>query len=43
MVLIHMWFLYTDSIAWEVYTWGLIKCGLYKRVVFIYRWSLEQV
>ncbi len=28
---------------WKVYTWGPIKCGLYKQVVFIYRWSLEQV
>ncbi len=28
-------------IAWNVYTWGPIKCGLCKQVVFIYRWSSE--
>ncbi len=27
----------------EVYTWEPVKFGLYKEVVFIYRWSLEQV
>ncbi len=30
------------SIAWKVYTWWSVKC-LYKQVVFIYRWSFEQV
>ncbi len=43
MVLIHRWSLYTGSIAWKVYLWGLVKCGLCKQVVFICRWSLEQV
>ncbi len=43
VVLIHRWSLYADSIAWKVYPWGPVKCGLYKQVVFIYRWSLEQV
>ncbi len=43
MVLIHRWSLYTGSISWTVYTSGLLKCGLYKQVVFICRWSLEQV
>ncbi len=43
MVLIHRWSLYAGSIAWKVYLWVLVKCGLYKQVVFIYRWSLEQV
>ncbi len=40
---IHRWSLYTGSITWKVYTGGPTKCGLYKEVVFIYRWSLEQV
>ncbi len=35
--------LYAGSTTWKVYPWGLVKCGLYKQVVFIYRWSLEQV
>ncbi len=26
-----------------IYPWGPVKCGLYKQLVFIYRWSLEQV
>ncbi len=43
VVLIHRWSLYARSIVWKVYTWGPVKCGLYKQVVFIYRWSLEQV
>ncbi len=42
-VLIHRWSLYTGSITWEVYPCWPVKCGLYKQVVFIYRWSLEQV
>ena len=28
------------SIAWRVYLLGPVKCGLYKQVVFMYRWSL---
>ena len=43
VVLIHKWSLYADSIAWKVYTWGSVQCGLYKAGVFIYRWSFEQV
>ena len=43
VVLIHMWSLYAGSTVQKVYTWGPVKCGLYKQVVFIYRWSLEQV
>ncbi len=43
MVLMHRWSLYTGSITLKVYPCGLVKCGLYKHVVFIYRWSLEQV
>ncbi len=43
VVLIHRWFLYAGSMTWKVYAWGPVKCGLYKQVVFIYRWSLEQV
>ncbi len=27
----------------ESIPWGPIQCGLYKQVVFIYRWSLQQV
>ena len=34
IVLIHRWSLYTGSITWTVYTWGLLTCGLYKQVVF---------
>ncbi len=33
MVVIHRWSLYAAAIAWEVYTWGPVKCGLYKQVV----------
>ncbi len=40
-ILIHRWSLYAGSITWKVYPWGPVKCGLYKQVVFIYRWSLE--
>ncbi len=43
VVLIHRWSLYAGSITWKGYTWGPVNCGLYKQVVFIYRWSLEQV
>ncbi len=43
VVLIHRWALYAGSIAWKIYPRGPAKCGLYKQVVFIYRWSLEQV
>ena len=43
MVLIHRWSLYAGSIAWDVYNWGPVKCGLYKQVVLIYRWALQQV
>ncbi len=32
MVLIHRWSLYAGSIAWELYTWGPVKYGLYKTV-----------
>ena len=28
---------------YKLYPWGPIKCGLYKQVVFIYRWSVEEV
>ncbi len=42
VVLIHRWSLYAGSITWKEYTWGPVICGLYKQVVFIYRWSLEQ-
>ncbi len=37
------WSLYAGSITWKVYPWRPAKCGLYKQVVFIYRWSWEQV
>ena len=43
VVPIHRWSLYAGSIAWKIYTWGPVKCGLYKQVVFVCRWSLEQV
>ncbi len=43
VVLIHRWSLYAGSIAWKVYAGGHINCGLYKQMIFIYRWSLEQV
>ncbi len=35
--LIHM--VVIGSITGKVYPWDPIKCGLYKQVVFIYRWS----
>ncbi len=31
------------SNSMEYIHWGPVKCGLYKQVVFVYRWSLEQV
>ncbi len=43
VVLIHRWSLYAGSIAWKVYSWGTVKCGLCKHVVFMYMWTLEQV
>ena len=45
MVLIHRWSLYVGLITWKIYryTWGPVKCCIYQQVVFIYRWSLEQV
>ncbi len=43
VVLIYRWSLYAGSIAWKLYTWGTVKGGLYKQVVFLFRWSLEQV
>ncbi len=30
------------SIPWKVYTLGPEICHLYKQLVFIYRWALEQ-
>ncbi len=38
---VHRWSLYTDSITWKLYFWGPVKCGLYKQLIFIYRWSLR--
>ncbi len=43
VVLIRRWSLYAGSIPWKVYPWGPVICGLYKQVVLISRWSLEQV
>ncbi len=43
MALIHKWSLYLGSLILEVYPWGPVKCGLYKQVVIMHRWSLEQV
>ncbi len=43
VVLIHGWSLYASWIIWKVYTWGPVKCGFYKQVVFKYRWPLELV
>ncbi len=52
VVLMHRWSLYAGSITWKLYIAllirttfysGPVKCGPYKQVVFIYRWSLEQV
>ncbi len=34
VVFIHRGSLYAGSIAWKIYTWGTVKCGLYKQVVF---------
>ncbi len=34
MVLIHRWSLYAGSIAWKLYSCGLVKRSLYKQVVF---------
>ncbi len=28
-----VWSLYTGSIAWNVYLWGPVKCGVYKQGV----------
>ena len=33
----------TTKLFREIYPWGPVKCGHCKHVVFIYRWSLEQV
>ena len=41
VVLIHRWSLYAISKTWKINSWGPVKCGLYKKVVCIYRWSLE--
>ncbi len=43
MCLTHRWSLYGRSITRKVYPGGPVKSGHYKQVVFIYRWSLEQV
>ncbi len=43
VVLIHRWSLYASLTKRKVYLWRPMKCGLYKQVVFIYRWSLEEV
>ncbi len=43
VLLISWWSLYAVRITWKVYLWGPVKCDLYKQVVFIYKWSLEQV
>ncbi len=43
---VDRWSLYSGSITWKVYPCGPVKCGFHKRmkqVVFIYRWSLEQI
>ena len=42
VVLIHRWSFYAGSVAWKVYIWGTVYC-LYKQVVFMHRWSLEQI
>ncbi len=39
---VHRWSLCVHSITWKVYPLGPVKYGLYKLVVLIYRWSLEQ-
>ena len=43
VIIIHRRSLYAASITWKVYTFWSVNCSLYKQVVFIYRWSLEQV
>ncbi len=43
MVRIHRWSLYASSITWKIYSWRPVECGLDRRMVFIYKWSLEQV
>ncbi len=43
MVLIHRWSLYGGLVTCKIFPWGPAKCGLYKQVVFIYRWTLEKV
>ncbi len=43
LILIHRWSLYGCSITFKVYVLGLVKYGLYKQVIFLYRWSLDQV
>ncbi len=35
VVLMHRSSLYAGSIVWKIYTWGPVKCGLYKQVVYI--------
>ncbi len=37
VALIHRWSLYTGAIPWTVYPWVLVKCGLYKQLVFLQR------
>ena len=39
----HRWSVYAGSITWTVYHCGPVKCGLYKQVVFIYKWFLDKV
>ncbi len=39
----YKWSLYAGSITRKVYPWGSVKRGLYKQVILIYRWSLDQV
>ncbi len=43
VALIRRWSLYVGLITLKVYPWKPVQCDLYKHVVFIYRWSLEQV
>ncbi len=43
LVLIHHWSLYAGWVTWKVYPWRPVKCSFCKHLVFIYRWSLEQV
>ncbi len=37
----HRRSLCAGSILWKVLPWRLVKCGVYKQLVFIYRWSLQ--